>query len=234
MELSNNSLKTVAITAVPLQTHLSCCELSPNEEYVLICCIDSTVAILDRNSGSTKTIKAPFIPKICTWQKNGALIAICNENGQLQYYDVALNNVKSRISSEDESPSQLIDLTGFFQGQVSVISLNWESSNLLIALEQGPIVCINHVAKSLSFVALAMRYIHESEVKKAIALLLNWKFGGESFFVLQRIVSYLLKKPLNEEVAQQLQDALGSFHAATIPLDEDVRNQFKKQVGICS
>ncbi|XP_044750033.1 WD repeat-containing and planar cell polarity effector protein fritz [Coccinella septempunctata] len=230
IELSNNTLKTVAITAVPLQTHVSCCELSPNEEFLLICCIDSTIAILDRNSGSTKTVKASFIPKICTWQMNGALMAICNENGQLQYYDVALNNVKSQILGEDEAPSHIIDLTGYFQSQVSVVSLNWENSNLIIALEQGPIVCVTHMTKSLTFVSLAVRYVNIKEIKKAIALLLNWKFGDESFFVLQKIASYLLKKPLSEEIALQLQDALGSFHAATIPLDEDIRNQFKKQV----
>lgn len=229
-ELSNNTLKTVAITAVPLQTHVSCCELSPNEEYLLICCIDSTIAILDRNSGSTKTVKVSFIPKICTWQKHGALVAICNESGQLQYYDIALNNVKSQILNEDETHSPLLDLTGYFHSQISVVSLNWENHNLLIALEQGPIVCVTHAIKSLTFVSLAMRYINICEIKKAIALLLNWKFGEESFFVLQKIASYLLKKKLSEEIAQQLQDALGSFHAATIPLDEDVRNQFKKQV----
>ncbi|KAK9891576.1 hypothetical protein WA026_015534 [Henosepilachna vigintioctopunctata] len=230
LELSGNSLKTVAITAVPLQTQVSCCELSSNEAYLLICCIDSTLALLDRNRGSTRTVKASFIPTLCTWQKQGALMAICNEKGQFQYYDVALNCVKNQIISEDEIQSNLLDLTGFFHSQVSVVSLNWESNNMLVALEQGPIICITHIPHSLSFVSLSKKYIDLSEIKKAIGLLLSWPFGEDSFYILQKIVSYLLKRPMTDDVAQQLQDALGCYHASAVPLSAELRNQFGSQV----
>ncbi|KAL3265414.1 hypothetical protein HHI36_009618 [Cryptolaemus montrouzieri] len=230
LELSGNSLKTVAITAVPLQTQVSCCKLSSNEGYLLICCIDSTLALLDRNTGSTKTVKASFIPTLCAWQKQGALIAICNERGQIQYYDVALNCVKSQVMSEDDMPSVVLDMTGYFHSQVSVVSLNWDSTNLLVALEQGPIICVTHIPKSLSFISISKRYINMCEIKKAIALLLSWNFGEDAFFILQKIVSYLLKRPMTEEVAQQLKDALGCYHASVVPLSAEVRHQYGNQV----
>lgn len=229
LELVGTVLKTSSITSVPLQTQVSCCHLSPNEQYLLIGCIDSTVALLDRDKGSTKIVKSPFIPTFCLWQGYGTVSVICNDRGQIAYYDTALNFIPNGLIDDEQSTT--IDLTVYFgSSPFSVTSLNWDKTNLLVALEHGPILTIKHAKNSLDFVNIAQKYLSTNKVEKAISLLLSWRFGENAFFILQKIVSFLLKKPLTEDVAKHLQDALGCYHGLAVPLSTEIRHQYGGQV----
>lgn len=42
----------------------------------------------------------------------------------------------------------------------------------------------------------------------------------------------LLRKPLTQEIAQHLQEALGSFHSSPIPLPSQIRHKFGHQVCV--
>lgn len=74
-ELIGNTLKRIAVTSVPLQTQVSCTALSESEERLLIGCIDGSLAILDRNRGSTRIVKAAFIATLAAWHPEGVGIS---------------------------------------------------------------------------------------------------------------------------------------------------------------
>jgi hypothetical protein len=230
LELVGSSLKRISVISVPLQTQVSCCALNENEDRLLIGCIDGSLALLDRNRGSTRTVKSLFIPKFARWNPSGAVVVILNERGQLQYFDTALNSIKSQIMGEDCTPTALVDLSGYFNVQFTVSSLSWGPKDLVLALEQGPMLLISQIDRALSFKALAQRYLKMGKVDKAIRLLLSWEFNEESFNILQKVVAYLLSRPMTEEVAKFLQDALGCFHSPAVPLNSEIRNRFFTQV----
>lgn len=235
LELISNVLKRVMVTLVPLQTQVSCCALSENEERVVLGCIDGSVAVLNRNRGSTRTVKAAFIPKFAVWHKDNALMAVSNEKGRIQYFDAALNAVQSQLVSEEGTVNGILDLSSYMKTQPTIDCLHWGASDLLVVLEQGTLVIVSNVDFSLNFTSLAQRYISEGKLEKAIALLLSWEFNHQSYYVLQKICIHLMKLPLTEENAQYLQDALGSFHSPPVPISTPVRHKFgaKVIVGIC-
>lgn len=230
-ELVGTNLKRISVTSVPLQTQVSCLALSKLEDRLLICCIDGSLALLDRNRGSTRTVKAGFIPTLLDWHPDGAVVAVANDRGQLQYYDTALNCIKSQFLNEDCLPSPIVNLSIYFNQHFSVASINWGSKDLLIAFEQGPIATITHVNKSLNFKALIQNYLSLGKVDKAIKLLLSWEFREDSFFALQRIVAHLMRSPLNEEVAHHLQNALGCYHNSPVPIRSQIRHRYDSQVS---
>ncbi|XP_030747226.1 WD repeat-containing and planar cell polarity effector protein fritz homolog [Sitophilus oryzae] len=229
-ELIANNLKRISITSVPLQTQVSCCSLSDEEDRLLLGCIDGSLALLNRIRGFTRTVKAAFIATLATWHPNGVVVAIANERGHLQYYDTALNCIKSQLSSEDYIPTTLLDLSTYFNTQFNVVSINWGTKDLVISLEQGPLCILTHVDGTLSFKALAFKYIKLEQMEKAIKLLLSWEFNDEAFYILQNIIAHLLRKPITEETAQYLQDALGCFHSPPAPLPSQIRHKFGHQV----
>lgn len=234
LELLSNVLKRVMVTLVPLQTQVSCCALSENEERVVLGCIDGSVAVLNRNRGSTRTIKAAFIPKFAVWHMYNTLLAVSNEKGQIQYFDAALNAIQSQLVSEEGIVNGILDLSSYMKTQLTVDCIYWGPSDLLVVLEQGTLVLISNLQSALNFTALAQRYISDSKLDKAIALLLSWEFNQQSYYVLQKICTYLMKLPLTEENAKCLQDALGSFHSPAVPISTPIRHKFGIKVILSS
>ncbi|CAG9861084.1 unnamed protein product [Phyllotreta striolata] len=230
LELVGANLKRISVTSVPLQTQVSCLSLSKNEERLLICCIDGSLALLDRIRGTTRTIKASFIPTLLDWHPDGAVVAVASDRGQLQYYDTALNCVKSQFLNEDCLPSAIVNLSSYFNLHFSISSIYWTSKDLIIAFEQGPIALITHVNKSLNFNAFVLNYLSLGKVDKAIKLLLSWEFKEDSFFALQKIVVHLLRHQLNEDVAKHLQNALGCYYNSPVPIRSYIRHKYENQV----
>lgn len=232
-ELIANVLKRVMVTLVPLQTQVSCCALSADEEKLALGCIDGTVAVLLRSRGSTRTVKTGFIAKFAVWHADGAVLAVANEKGQLQYFDCALNVVQSQLVSEEGFVNGIFDLSNYMRTQLTIDCVYWGGGIdlLLVVLEQGTlVVVVANFALALSFNALAQRYISEGKFDKAIALLLSWEFNQQSYHVLQKICNELMKLPLTEENARYLQDALGSFHSPPVPISTQIRHKFGLKV----
>lgn len=230
LELVSNVLKRVLVTLVPLQTQVSCCAISANEERVLLGCIDGSVAVLDRNRGSTRTVKAAFIPKFAAFNTEGAVLVVSNEKGQVQYFDTALNVVQAQMLGEEEVANGVLDLSVYFNSPLMIESLYWGPTDLLVVSEQGPLIVVCNPEFSLGFTSLAQRYILEEKLEKAVALLLSWEFNQQSYFILQKICVHLMKLPLTEENAKFLQDALGSFHSPAVPMSTAIRHKFGAKV----
>lgn len=230
LELISNVLKRVMVTLVPLQTQVSCCALSDDEERVALGCIDGSIAVLTRNRGSTRIVKAGFIPKFVVWHRDGAIFAIANEKGQIQYFDCALNIVQSQLVNEDGIVNGILDLSNYMKTQLIIDCIFWGFNDLLLVLEQGTLIVIANSEFSLSFTALIQRYISDGKLDKAISLLLSWDFNQQSYCALQKICTCLMKLPLTEENSKFLQDALGSFHSPAIPINSQIRHKFGLKV----
>uniref|UniRef100_A0A6P7FBI0 WD repeat-containing and planar cell polarity effector protein fritz-like n=1 Tax=Diabrotica virgifera virgifera TaxID=50390 RepID=A0A6P7FBI0_DIAVI len=229
-ELVGVNLKRISVTSVPLQTQVSCSALSKCEDRLLICCIDGSLALLDRSRGCTRTIKANFIPTLLAWHPAGAAVAIANDKGQLQYYDTALSCIKSQFLNEDCLPTAVVNLSTCFNLQFSTASINWGPKDLIVTFEQGPLAVVTHINQSLTFKSLIQNYLNLGKIDKAIKLLLSWEFREESFFALEKIVAHLMRQPLNEEVSQHVQIALGSYHNSPVPIRPQIRHRYGNQV----
>ncbi|KAK4887641.1 hypothetical protein RN001_003912 [Aquatica leii] len=230
LEVATTVLKRTSVIAVPLQTQVSCCTLSNNENRLLLGCIDGSVALLDRLSGATQIIKTSIIPTYCAWHTDDALAVILNEKGQLQYFDTALNRVNTQLSGEDSGSIPLMDLSSYFNIQPNISTINWGSRGLMIVFEHGPLTVITHLDKSLSFSTLAQQYLQTGKVKKAISLLLSWEWNDQYFSVLQSVVCSLLKHPLTEENSENLQKVLSCFYSPVIPLNNEIKDKYGLRV----
>lgn len=230
MVLITNKLKRTSVTAVPLQTQVSCCALSRNENNLILGCIDGSVAILDRYKGTTKITKALFIPTLATWNYSGAIAVLSNEKGQIQYFDIALNCLKMQLLNDDSSQVQLIDLSTYFNVQPTIDILNWQSDNLFVFIENGPLVVITHPEKSLKFLSLIQKYLVSEKIDKAVSLLLSWNWNEQCFSALQKVVKHLMQLPLTDDNSNYLQKALGSYHNPSTPLNTEIIHKFGSRV----
>lgn len=56
-----NKLQRIAIVSIPLATHTCCVKFSPNQEMLLLCCIDGTITLYDHSKGKNNSSKAAFV-----------------------------------------------------------------------------------------------------------------------------------------------------------------------------
>lgn len=60
-EISKSKLQRTAVTSIPLQTQVCCQSLSPDNEKLMLGCIDGSVVIFDEGRGITHLVKAAFV-----------------------------------------------------------------------------------------------------------------------------------------------------------------------------
>lgn len=56
-----DKLQRIAVISIPLPTHTSCIKFSPNQELLLLCCIDGSVMLYDETKATIVNIKAAFV-----------------------------------------------------------------------------------------------------------------------------------------------------------------------------
>lgn len=203
-------------------------------------------------------VRAGFIPTHLSWHCDSAVVLVGNERGQLQFFDMSLNCIKSQLASEDITPSNLIDLSAYFAQQPILqqamfnkkpeLHLNAEKYAqtdcfVFLAFEGGVVACVRIIGgcglrgdihtSGFTVDVLVHNYLAGNQVERAINLLLclNWDvYGAMCLISLHKIVNYILRRPLTKEREVQLEKALGSFHAPVKPLLEDTEVEFGEQV----
>jgi len=228
LELQNGALKRVNVTMVPLQTQVSCVEISPEEKFLTLGCIDASLALLDRDRGLSKIVKVMFIPSHIAWHDCEVLMAVANDTGQIQYYDTALTCVTSSTSNELNA-NILIDTSEYFQNQKRVDRIFWVHDSLFIVYDQGPMALIKSIT-NMTFKGILQMYIQTDKIQQAINLLLSREFDETTYKGLQMIVNYVLRQPINDTMGKYLQDALGSFHCPTMPLSPKIIHKYGSPV----
>ncbi|XP_008214857.1 WD repeat-containing and planar cell polarity effector protein fritz isoform X1 [Nasonia vitripennis] len=245
----NDKLQRIAVVSVPLPTHSSCVRFSPNQDMLLLCCIDGSITLHDHTKGTNTSIKAAFIATLACWHSDGNIFAIANERGQVQHFDIALTCVKSQMLSEDISPANIVDLSSYFRTQPALIRLEWSKKSesnsfidyynhgdalFLLLFERGPVAIIRIVeGENLSGDTLVQKYLALSQVQQATSLLLamNWDSNPHiCMHSLNQIVNHLFKQPLTPERENLIQNALGSFHVPVKPMSQSVVEEYGDEV----
>lgn len=143
-EISKSKLQRTSVTSIPLLSQVCCQSLSPDNEKLMLGCIDGSVVIFDEGRGITHLVKAAFvsrlfcqsfnklneflffkIPTMISWHCDSALIVIANERCQFQCFDISLACVKNQLISEDMTPSNLLDLSSYFTSQPTLVNICW-------------------------------------------------------------------------------------------------------------
>lgn len=253
-------LQRTGITSIPLQSQVCCQSYSPDQEKLMLGCIDGSVCLFDAQRAVTHMVRAGFIPTAVSWHCDSALIVVANERAQLQFFDVSLACVRSQLVSEDITPANVMDVSAYFGQQPTLQmtlfnrkpELRWNADRyaqtdtyLLLAFAGGgPLTTIKIVGgcglrgdihtSGFTVDVLIHNYLAGSQVERAINLLLclNWDvYGAMCLISLHKIVNHVLRLPLTAEREAQLEKALGSFHAPVKPLLEDTEAEFGEQVN---
>lgn len=243
-----NKLKRIAVISVPLPTHTSCVKFSPNQELLLLCCIDGTIMMYDQNKSTSISVKAAFIPTLATWHSGGMIFVVGNDRGQFQHFDITLTCIKSQILSDEATPANILDLSSYFRNQHALLHMEWNkksepnqfryynngNSLFLLLFERGPIGVIKMIeGDTFSGDELVRRYLSESRADQATSLLLsmNWDTHPRvCMHSLNQILNYLFKLPLTMEREGLIQNALGSFHVPIKPISQAVEEEYGDEV----
>ncbi|KZC05895.1 WD repeat-containing and planar cell polarity effector protein fritz [Dufourea novaeangliae] len=244
-----DKLQRIAVTSVPLPTHTSCIKFSPNQELLLLGCIDGSVIIYDQNRATTTSVKASFIPTLASWHSNGIIFIIGNDKGQFQHFDISLSCIKSQTLSEDVTPANILDLSSYFRTQPALLRMEWNKKNdincyidwhthghslLLLIFQRGPIGVIKMLeGDSLSGDVLIKRYLSLYQIEQATSLLLsmNWDiYPRACMHALNQILNHLFKLPLTPERENLIQNALGSFHIPVKPISHAIEEEYGDEI----
>lgn len=60
-DIIKSKIQRVAVTSIPLQTQVCCHSFSPDNEKLMLGCIDGSVVLFDEGRGITHLIKAAFV-----------------------------------------------------------------------------------------------------------------------------------------------------------------------------
>lgn len=257
-EIRKAKLYRISVTTIPLQTQVCCHSFSPDNEKLLLGCIDATIVVFDESRGITHLVKAAFIPTMVSWHADSAIVFVANERCQMQCFDISLACIRNQLLSENMASSSVLDLSGYFNAQPILTHIVWNKKPdlalhtdpfthsdgfLLLLFQTGPAACLRFCGDSglkgdvhssgLTADVLIHQYLHLDQVERAINVLLcmNWDTYGQSCMVaLHNIANYIFRLPLLPEREVQLQKALGSFHVPVKPLCEETEADFGDQV----
>lgn len=198
------------------------------------------------------------IPTLVTWHSDSAIVFIANDRGHFQSFDISLSCIKNQLLSEDQTPSNILDLSSYFSAQPTLLNICCSKkpdlalymekyvqtdSFILMLFDNGPIANLRLIGGSglrgdihtSGFTAdvLIHQYLCLHNVERAINVLLclNWDtYGAMCLISLHKIANYIFKQPLTIERELQLEKALGSFHVPVKPLFEETEIEFGDQV----
>ncbi|XP_033222813.1 WD repeat-containing and planar cell polarity effector protein fritz [Belonocnema kinseyi] len=244
-----DKLQRIAVVSVPLPTHTSCVKFSPNQEMLLLCCIDGSMTLHDQSKGTSNTVKAAFIPTHASWHGDGTIFSVGNERGQFQHFDIALSCIKNQMLSEEATPTNILDLSSYFRNQPALLRMEWSivpdsgsamdyykagDALFLLLFERGPLGVIRIIEGSnFPGDVLVEKYLGSGQVDRAASLLLfmNWDTHPQiCMHSLNQIVNYLFKLPLTSEREDLIQKTLGCFHVPLRPISQAVEDRYGDEV----
>lgn len=252
--VAKGRLQRIGITSIPLQSEVCCQCYGPDQDKLVLGCIDGSLCLFDSPRGVTHVIRIGFIPTILSWHSDSALILVGSEAGQIQFYDISLACLKAQLISEDIVPISMIDLSVHFKHQIVLKSgvFNEKStvqrkpdqfaqmdSFIFVELKNGPLACVRLYGGSTDTTGytadvLIQGYLVHGFVERAINVLLclNWDlYGAMCLIGLHKISNYIFRHPLTAERESQLEKALGSFQTPVKPLSQDTESEFGDQVN---
>ncbi|XP_057377420.1 WD repeat-containing and planar cell polarity effector protein fritz-like [Daphnia carinata] len=141
-----------------------CHSHSPDEQILLLGCVDASIIAWDVTRDTITTIKSSFIPFHLSWHGESAFFTVCGERGQLQCWDRALNPLLLRLQrGTDGSP--VLHLQQYLRHQPSVLALKWAAlPDHLSSLRESPV----HNTATLQFRLKSTRSIRKKSRSPAV------------------------------------------------------------------
>lgn len=250
-EVEQGTLHRMSVTSVPLEAPLMAHSHNPTEDRLLLACNNGVLALHCDSRGMTHVTKAGLIPANIAWLDSGNIVAISNDRGQIQCFDLALSLVRMQLVREEPNPQRILDFSDNFIHQQSLSFLQWAPTNkyhsghnqlhsphlLLLHYTRGPLACLcihlNTSNGGITATRLVNQYLKHGQVDEAVNLLvsLSWESEGNmAVQCLSAICNYLLMSPLTQTAENQLEGALASFHTPVQPLIAAVEEEFGPSV----
>lgn len=60
-DINNSKIQRTSVTSIPLQSQVCCHSFSPDNEKLMLGCIDTNIIFFDEGRGITHLIKAAFV-----------------------------------------------------------------------------------------------------------------------------------------------------------------------------
>ncbi|XP_018021808.1 uncharacterized protein LOC108677995 [Hyalella azteca] len=177
-KVGDSKVERVSVTTIPLEAPVASHSYSPKEDRLFLACNNGVLAL--HSHASTHLTRAALSPTHVTWLQPGALLAVANDRGQVQFFDMALSLVRVQLGGEDGLPLRLLDFADYFCHQPSLRDISWapapvvfscsdtkrnynanvkryldvreQHSSLLLVLQyvRGPLLCIRFNAPHFS------------------------------------------------------------------------------------
>ncbi|XP_063982059.1 WD repeat-containing and planar cell polarity effector protein fritz isoform X2 [Diachasmimorpha longicaudata] len=245
-----DKLQRIEVVSIPLPTHTSCSRFSPNQDMLLLCCIDGSITLHDHTKGTNASVKAGFIPTLASWHSDSFIFTVGNERGQCQHYDISLTCIKTQMLNEESTQSSILDLTSYFRSQPALLQISWckklddeiyyndryknRDSLLFLSFERGPLGVMRIVGGSnLTGDVLVFKYLSLCSPDRATSLLLSMNWDSHPricMHSLNQILNHLFKLPLVPERESLIQDALGGFHVPVRPISQAVEDEYGDEI----
>ncbi|KAF2357159.1 WD repeat-containing and planar cell polarity effector protein Fritz, partial [Trinorchestia longiramus] len=111
--------------------------------------------------------RAALSPTHVTWLQPGALLAVANDRGQVQFFDMALSLVRVQLGGEDGIPVRLLDFADYFCHQPSLRHISWAPAPVVFSCSDS----------KRSANANVKRYLDVCEQHSSMLLMLHYARG---------------------------------------------------------
>lgn len=125
----NQPFKQIRQQQIRLSVLPRCHSYSPDQQILLLGCVDATIIAWNLTRDTHCSIKASFIPFHLRWHSSSSFFVMSSERGQLQCWDRALNplliRLRNAIGSREGAP--VVHLQQYLRHQPSIASLRWSN-----------------------------------------------------------------------------------------------------------
>ncbi|KAF2347104.1 WD repeat-containing and planar cell polarity effector protein Fritz, partial [Trinorchestia longiramus] len=162
---SKARVERVSVTSIPLEAPVASHSYSPQEDRLFLACNNGVLAL--HSHASTHLTRAALSPTHVTWLQPGALLAVANDRGQVQFFDMALSLVRVQLGGEDGIPVRLLDFADYFCHQPSLRHISWAPAPVVFSCSDS----------KRSANANVKRYLDVCEQHSSMLLMLHYARG---------------------------------------------------------
>ncbi|XP_067119517.1 WD repeat-containing and planar cell polarity effector protein fritz homolog [Centruroides vittatus] len=225
-EISQNKFHCLNVTTIPNRTRIVASRWNVEETKVLISFDDGSLILYDFIRQNCRSVISSFVCSFIAWHPLDTIIIVSGEKGQLRCYDCALSSIKLQLLSDDFSALNVLEISDYFRYQPTLTKLFWEHPET--SLNKNRTYLKTHCAMCLLFNRgpLALLTFSLGTISR------DWNGQSEtSYQCMNKIIQYLLRKPLNKDRESQLESALGSFYKPLKPLSDVIIMEYRDRVS---